>query len=180
MRKTFHSQLAATLLVLTLVWPACAEAADLDTACYTIPLPASWSAVPDSIELNTAIDGMAIHVSCVRLKGSPEPKEERDELTREMLDNEFQYQTHYEVGHDMKALQPLKRRKLGRFDALMFSVFERPDHSRFLRYCHLRERAAVVAEISYLPAQQDVVDRFLREGLGRIGWKPHTDWDAAY
>lgn len=179
MNKNCHPWLVKHLAALAVVWPACVNAAHLDADCYTIPLPATWSAVPDSIELATGLEGMEAVVSCVRLKGPPEPKDQRDELLRQQLDNEALYQRNYGSAHNMSLLQPMKRRKVGRFDAEIFSVFEHADGTRFLRYVHVHERSAMVAEITYRPLQQEVVDRFIRESLNRVRWKPHSGWDAA-
>ncbi|OYT89007.1 MAG: hypothetical protein CFE46_00805 [Burkholderiales bacterium PBB6] len=180
MRKKLYTSLAATIVATALALPAAADAADLDTACFSIHLPDKWSASPDSIEVATNTDGLDAVVTCVRLKGSPEPKDQRDELMQQRLDNEAQYLGNYGRDHDMSVVQPPKRRKIGRFESLMFSVWQRRDGSRFMRYSFLHERAALVAEISYRPSQQAVVDRFVRDSLDRVRWKPHANWDAAY
>lgn len=180
MRKTFYALLVKPLAALAVVWPACVNAANLETACYTIPLPATWSTVPHSIELATGLEGMEAAVSCVRLKGPPEPKDQRAELMRERLDNEVQYQRNYGSAHNMRLLQPMKRRKVDRFEAEIFSLFEQSDGTRFLRYAYVHERSAVVAEITYRPLQQEVVDRFIRDSLSRVRWKPYADWESAH
>jgi len=179
MRKTLYTLLTKHLAALAIVFPAGANASNLDADCYTIPLPATWATVADSIELSTGLEGMEVVVTCVRVKGRPEPKDQRDELMRQRLDNEAQYQRHYGSAHNMRLLQPMKRRKVARFETEIFSVFEHSDGTRFLRYAFVQERSAVVAEITYRPLQQEVVDRFIRDSLSRVRWKPHSDWDAA-
>jgi len=179
MRKTLYTLLTKHLAALAIVFPAGANASNLDADCYTIPLPATWATAADSIELSTGLEGMEVVVSCVRLKGPPEPKDQRDELLRQQLDNEALYQRNYGSAHSMRLLQPMKRRKVGRFEAEIFSVFEHADGTRFLRYVYVHERSAVVAEITYRPSQQEVVVRFIRDSLNRVHWKPHSAWDAA-
>src|SRR5450830_1308882 len=95
MRKTLYTLLTKHLAALAIVFPAGANASNLDADCYTIPLPATWATVADSIELSTGLEGMEVVVTCVRVKGRPEPKDQRDELMRQRLDNEAQYQRHY-------------------------------------------------------------------------------------
>ena len=178
MSMMLHTRLAQLLAAFVMALPIGAQAANLDVDCYTMPLPAHWATVPDTTELRTGLEGLELVVSCVRVKGSPVPQDQRAELMREQLDNEAQYQRQYPSTHNTKVLAPMKRRQLGRWEAEIFSVFEPSDGARFLRYVSLHERSALVAEITYRPSQQAVVDGFLRESLRRVRWKPHADWDA--
>lgn len=179
MSTRLHTRLAPLLSAFVMALPIAVQAADLDIDCFTMPLPGRWATVPDSIELSTGLEGLEVGVSCVRVKGSPEPQDHRVELMREQLDNEAQYQRQCPSTHKAKVLAPAKRRPVGRLEDGIFSGFEPSDGARLLRYVFRHERSALVAEIGYQPPQQAVVDRFLRDSLRRVRWKPHADWEAA-
>lgn len=74
MSTRLQTRLAPLLSAFVMALPIAVQAADLDIDCFTMPLPARWATVPDSIELSTGLEGLEVVVSCVRVKGSPVPK----------------------------------------------------------------------------------------------------------